>query len=162
MNRQYRRPCFSTLVILILMLACSQLYIIRFSIPSKIPNTLTIDNYDKYLKKKNKFISYTSSQWEKLWLKNIKKWESSKCICHAITKQKTYLQEFLNSTCTARVVVRNTVSDWCFHDDTFQPFWINVKTLEHSSNHNRVIEDLMILLKTNKKYMGKQKLRKLQ
>merc|ERR1711982_212135 len=69
-------------------------------------------------------------------------------ICENIALHKKELTEFLNSTCTARIpyissiVINSTffdssdsnnIFDWCLHDDTFQPFWINVKTYEHSN-----------------------------
>ena len=63
--------------------------------------------------------TYHSSDWEKLWLHNIKIWQKNR-ICEALEKQKDYLQIFLNDTCSAR-----TNTPWCLIDDSVHQVWFH-------------------------------------
>jgi hypothetical protein len=61
--------------------------------------------------------TYHSSEWEKLWLENIDKWQNGG-ICEAIANQQEQVHIFMNDTCTAR-----TDSPWCLIDDSIQQIW---------------------------------------
>jgi len=63
--------------------------------------------------------SYHSSDWEKLWLNNIHKWQHNG-ICEALLEQKEQIGIFMNSTCCA-----HTDTDWCLIDDSVHQFWYN-------------------------------------
>ena len=63
--------------------------------------------------------TYSSSEWEKLWLQNIQIWQNNR-ICDALEKQKDYLQIFLNDTCSAR-----TNTPWCLIDDSIHQVWFH-------------------------------------
>ena len=76
---------------------------------AKIINT-TISSYIK---------TYKSSEWETIWLQNIKEWQK-KNICNALQEQNEYLQIFLNDTCSAR-----TNTPWCLIDDSVHSVWFH-------------------------------------
>jgi hypothetical protein len=59
---------------------------------------------------KRKFLNYTSSEWELLWLENIQDWESNQTICQNILSpdQRHYLLEFEKTICS------HTIDNlWC-------------------------------------------------
>jgi len=62
-------------------------------------------------------VSYYSSEWERLWIENIRKWQNHG-ICEALVKQKKQVFSFMNDTCGAR-----TDTPWCLIDDSVHKFW---------------------------------------
>mmetsp|Transcript_81006 Transcript_81006/g.131255 ORF Transcript_81006/g.131255 Transcript_81006/m.131255 type:complete len:409 (-) Transcript_81006:1172-2398(-) len=62
---------------------------------------------------------YHSSDWEKLWLTNIRTWQNHG-ICQALAAQKEQVRHFMNDTCSAR-----SDTSWCLIDDSIQKFWYN-------------------------------------
>jgi len=85
------------------------------NILSDINNTQNKDpDTSKYITR-----SYHSSDWEKLWLNNIHKWQYNG-ICEALLEQKEQIGIFMNSTCSA-----HTDTDWCLIDDSVHQFWYN-------------------------------------
>lgn len=72
-----------------------------------------------------KFVSYTSSQWEQLWLQNVGLWTKRQSICKVLQspEQSPYMHDFLNLTCSARY--KPPYDHWCIIDDAFQPMWYN-------------------------------------
>mmetsp|Transcript_3956 Transcript_3956/g.5709 ORF Transcript_3956/g.5709 Transcript_3956/m.5709 type:complete len:453 (-) Transcript_3956:75-1433(-) len=76
-------------------------------------------------KNPRKFISYTSSPWEQIWLDNIDSWEKNETICEIMhTPEHTkYMHDFLSSTCTNGF--KPPHSNWCMIDDEIHPLYFN-------------------------------------
>ncbi|GMH46935.1 hypothetical protein TrLO_g2545 [Triparma laevis f. longispina] len=72
-----------------------------------------------------KFVSYTSSPWEELWLSNIGTWQDSKYICEALFDQLETLNKFQWQTCNYYPEGEN--GDWCMKDDSLHQLWWNKK-----------------------------------
>eukprot|EP00543_Licmophora_paradoxa_P008490 CAMPEP_0202445220 /NCGR_PEP_ID=MMETSP1360-20130828/4082_1 /ASSEMBLY_ACC=CAM_ASM_000848 /TAXON_ID=515479 /ORGANISM="Licmophora paradoxa, Strain CCMP2313" /LENGTH=397 /DNA_ID=CAMNT_0049061405 /DNA_START=15 /DNA_END=1208 /DNA_ORIENTATION=+ len=74
-----------------------------------------------------KFLSYESSEWEKMWLENVDEWASNEAICDVLNSdsQKRYVHDFLNATCTNRFQPPH--ESWCVMDDEFpdRPLYYN-------------------------------------
>lgn len=60
---------------------------------------------------------YHSSEWESLWLQNIRVWQEGG-ICQALGKQHMQIRAFMNDTCSAR-----TDTPWCLIDDSVHQLW---------------------------------------
>ena len=74
--------------------------------------------------RKRRFISYTSSKWETMWMDNVNQWAESKQICDVLLNdQAQMVHDFLNLTCTSRYV--GEFSNWCIIDDEYHPLWYN-------------------------------------
>jgi len=72
-----------------------------------------------------RFLRYTSSPWEQLWLDNIGEWQGSLgSLCSAVNSQAAQIHAFLNSTCA----VHYDDPIWCALDDTVQTMWLNKQT----------------------------------
>jgi hypothetical protein len=70
---------------------------------------------------RRKFISYSSSKWEQLWLDKVDEWANTRKICEVILgEQKDMVHDFMNLTCTSFVG-----DQWCRIDDAFRPLWYN-------------------------------------
>ena len=70
---------------------------------------------------RRKFVSYSSSKWELLWLDRVDEWATTQTICQVILgEQKDMVHDFLNLTCTSFVGDK-----WCRIDDAFKPLWYN-------------------------------------
>jgi len=75
---------------------------------------------------KRKFVSYTSSKLEQLWLDNAKQWEKDAEICHALTTlHPALIHQLLNATCTSHFVA--PYNHWCLIDDGLYKLWYNRK-----------------------------------
>jgi len=61
--------------------------------------------------------TYHSSEWETMWLENIRKWQKTG-ICKALGLQRGYVRAFMNDTCSAR-----TDTPWCLIDDSVHALW---------------------------------------
>ena len=61
--------------------------------------------------------TYHSSEWEKLWLDNIGKWQDHG-ICEALANQTEYVHAFMRDTCCAK-----TDTPWCLIDDSVNQYW---------------------------------------
>jgi hypothetical protein len=73
-------------------------------------------------KNRRKFVSYTSSEWEQLWLDHVDEWQEKQQICQVLLNdQLDYVREFLTSMCTSRYLPPN--ENWCKIDDTLYPLW---------------------------------------
>jgi hypothetical protein len=78
---------------------------------------------DRQQKSRRKFISYTSSYFEKLWLEHIEEWENGKKICEVLLDQQaTLIHDWLDLACTQRY---ERPSQWCIIDDAYHPVWYN-------------------------------------
>jgi hypothetical protein len=77
-----------------------------------------------------RFLKYTSSQWEQLWLDNIHVWEKNRQICQQIQSQVQYLRSFMKVVCTH--IYPNT--NWCSVDDSVSNhiWWFNLDTAKIS------------------------------
>jgi hypothetical protein len=74
-----------------------------------------------YTLQHRKFVSYTPSKWEQLWLDNVDEWGKGRKICEVILgEQKDFVHDFLNLTCTSFVGDK-----WCRVDDAVRPIWYN-------------------------------------
>jgi hypothetical protein len=72
---------------------------------------------------RRKFISYTSSYFEKLWLEHVDTWTSEKKICEVLLDQQaSLLHDWLDLACTRRY---EKPSQWCIIDDAQHPVWYN-------------------------------------
>jgi len=71
-----------------------------------------------------KFVSYTSSEWEKIWLENVQEWTDEQRICEVMnTTSSSYMHDFLNATCTTRYEAPH--DNWCIIDDEYRPMYYN-------------------------------------
>lgn len=74
-------------------------------------------------KSRRKFVSYTSSYLERLWLKYVDKWASEQQICDVLLdQQSTLIHDLLNLTCTQRY---RSPYQWCVIDDGQHQLWYN-------------------------------------
>jgi len=84
--------------------------------------------------KKNprKFVSYTSSRWEEIWLANIDDWQKSESICDVMLSPEhvKFMYDFLKSTCTNGF--QDPYSNWCMIDDEMHPMYFN------TDNHDKI------------------------
>ncbi len=76
---------------------------------------------------KRRFVKYTSSDWESLWLENIAEWESNQTVCQNVLspQQREYLKEFQQAICS------HIIEDlWCAVIDPPQssPYMYNLQT----------------------------------
>ena len=70
-----------------------------------------------------KFVSYTSSKWEQLWLDHVDDWARNRSICNILLNQQAELvHDFLLLTCTSFID-----DEWCKVEDGFQSLWYNTK-----------------------------------
>jgi hypothetical protein len=77
-------------------------------------------------KNRRKFVSYTSSEWEQLWLDNVDEWQEKQQICQVLLHdQLLYVREFLTAMCTSRYL--KPQESWCEIDDTLYPLWYDSK-----------------------------------
>jgi len=84
---------------------------------------------------KRKFVSYTSSKLEKLWLDNADMWEKEVEICHALTAlHPALIHQLLNATCTSNFVA--PYSHWCLIDDGMYKLWYN---RENDGTFNKMV-----------------------
>mmetsp|Transcript_29004 Transcript_29004/g.41011 ORF Transcript_29004/g.41011 Transcript_29004/m.41011 type:complete len:391 (+) Transcript_29004:55-1227(+) len=75
---------------------------------------------------RRKFVSYTSSQWEQLWLNHVDQWANRRQICDVlIHDQKEFVHDFLNLTCTSRYAPPHDA--WCIIDDDYRPLFYNTR-----------------------------------
>lgn len=76
---------------------------------------------------RRKFVSYTSSAWEQLWLNNVDSWSRNHSICQVLLEQQLdYVHDFLNLSCTSRYGETPLLypgAKWCVIDDGVQPLW---------------------------------------
>jgi len=73
---------------------------------------------------RRKFLSYESSEWEKLWLEKVDHWATHTQICQVLrNNQQNYIHDFLNLTCTSRYEA--PFDHWCIIDDEYHPLWYN-------------------------------------
>jgi hypothetical protein len=80
--------------------------------------------YSGPTKRRRKFVSYTSSEWELLWLNNVDTWEKEKKICEVLnTEQAHYIHDFLKMLCSSFVAA--PYDSWCVINDDFMPLWYN-------------------------------------
>lgn len=70
-----------------------------------------------------KFLHYTSSAWEELWLQHIDEWTNDHQICQELWKQTAQLKAFFRLLCSAYYPPPN--NQWCILDDTLYPLWFN-------------------------------------
>lgn len=81
----------------------------------------------QYQKSRRKFVSYTPSAWEQIWLDNVDTWARNRTICEHLMsdEQSDFVHDFLNLSCTTRYVeTADYPGDrWCKIDDGFQAFW---------------------------------------
>jgi len=71
---------------------------------------------------RRKFLSYESSEWEKLWLEKVDHWATHTQICQVLlVEQQNYIHDFLNLTCTSRYEA--PFDHWCIIDDEYHPLW---------------------------------------
>jgi hypothetical protein len=75
-------------------------------------------------KSRRKFISYTSSYIERLWMEHVDHWADEKSICDALLDQQSSLiHDLLELSCTARYMP--PYQHWCVIDDFHHPLWYN-------------------------------------
>ena len=68
---------------------------------------------------RRKFVSYTPSKWETMWVNNVQNWTDDEEICKVLMDdQAEYMHDFLNLTCNKRLG-----PDWCGMDDTILPLY---------------------------------------
>jgi hypothetical protein len=81
----------------------------------------------KSLKSTRRFVSYTSSAWEQLWLNHVDSWSRNHSICQVLIEQQMdYIHDFLNLSCTSRYDETPMLypgSKWCIIDDGVRPLW---------------------------------------
>jgi hypothetical protein len=67
--------------------------------------------------KRRKFVSYTPSKWEQLWLDNVDEWaNSTKRFATSFSSiRQTFVHDFMKLTCTSFVG-----DQWCRMDDALQ------------------------------------------
>jgi hypothetical protein len=76
-------------------------------------------------KSPRRFISYTSSTWEKSWLRNVDQHARNHTICEYLLRQMDLVHDFLNLSCTSRYdeTPEYPGRKWCKIDDYFHPLW---------------------------------------
>jgi hypothetical protein len=80
-------------------------------------------------KNRRKFVSYTSSEWEQLWLDHVDEWQEKKEICQVLLNdQLDYVREFISSMCTSRYLP--PYESWCILDDIVYPLWYDTNSTE--------------------------------
>lgn len=84
-----------------------------------IKNFVLLDHTAKEAKKKSsrRFLNYTSSVWEMMWLHNISQWEEEQSICQNLLslEQAEFLHKFQVTLCTHHL----EASPWCAVDDPY-------------------------------------------
>jgi len=87
---------------------------------------------DPPTKNPRKFVSYTSSSWEKMWLDNIDEWQKNESICDVLLSPEhtKFMYDFLKSTCTNDF--KAPYSNWCMIDDEMHPLYFNTE------NHDKI------------------------
>ena len=86
---------------------------------------------------KLKFLNYTPSTWEQIWLDQIKSIEHDRSLmCQLISKQSKWVKDFTLSTCN----YFSKESGWCKIEDTYETFWMNLTTFEIIYGKNRLPE----------------------
>lgn len=78
---------------------------------------------------RRRFIKYTPSLWEQLWLDNIHGWEKERLICKKLKSeaQFPFVRAFMKTTCTYQY----EGTPWCIVDDGTgekRRFWFNLDT----------------------------------
>lgn len=106
----------------------------------EIPLTSTSDKVQSppsSIRRGMKFINYTSSLWEKIWLDQISELQGSpNKICELMGQQSDFSRRFLRSTCTHFSTY--DTGDWCQIQDGHQTFWFHLRTGELRIGRNRV------------------------
>ena len=69
-------------------------------------------------KRSRRFLNYTSSQWELMWLENIQVWEKNRTICENVlsSEQEPFLRKFQETICTHHI----EDSSWCAVQDPYE------------------------------------------
>jgi len=97
--------------------------------------TNTNSNSNTNRSDRRRFVSYHSSEWEKLWLANVKEWSHDPPrgdICGNVKNQtERFVRRFMAETCTARA----EGNPWCLVDDTYVPYWYDVDRHVVSMKH---------------------------
>lgn len=88
---------------------------------TKLGSAKAPQNTNKNKCNQRKFVKYTSSKWEQIWLDNIERWQDEKYICDALFDQLEYLNKFMYSTCS----YFPEGSTWCMKDDSLNQLWWN-------------------------------------
>lgn len=81
--------------------------------------------------RRRKFVSYTSSTWEQLWLDNVDQWAQNQSICSVLMEdQISYVHDFMNLSCTNRYDETPAYlgAKWCKIDDAWAPIWYDTAT----------------------------------
>jgi hypothetical protein len=98
---------------------------------------LNLENTANGKKNRRKFVSYTSSEWEQLWLDNVDEWQEKKEICQVLLNdQLSYVREFISSMCTSRY--RKPYESWCLLDDTIYPLWYDTNSTEQGFKRSKL------------------------
>eukprot|EP00590_Aulacoseira_subarctica_P011128 CAMPEP_0172430060 /NCGR_PEP_ID=MMETSP1064-20121228/52917_1 /TAXON_ID=202472 /ORGANISM="Aulacoseira subarctica , Strain CCAP 1002/5" /LENGTH=427 /DNA_ID=CAMNT_0013175851 /DNA_START=94 /DNA_END=1377 /DNA_ORIENTATION=+ len=73
---------------------------------------------DSAKKSSRRFLNYTSSQWELMWLENIQEWEKNRTICENVlsSEQEPFLHKFQETICTHHI----EDSSWCAVQDPYE------------------------------------------
>mmetsp|Transcript_20149 Transcript_20149/g.28681 ORF Transcript_20149/g.28681 Transcript_20149/m.28681 type:complete len:350 (+) Transcript_20149:317-1366(+) len=113
-----KRQSVWILGILFAMLLC-QVYLFVLLPRNTVPSSLPLQVKESHTKKKirRRFLNYTSSQWESMWLQNISQWEKDRSICENLqsSEQAEYLHKFQTTLCTHHPLA----SAWCAVDDPY-------------------------------------------
>jgi hypothetical protein len=78
---------------------------------------------------RRKFVSYTSCDWERLWLDNVQNWTEEEEICQVFydhESNRRYMHAFLDLLCTS-TILDSTHQDWCVMDDDYRPLFYHTK-----------------------------------
>lgn len=86
---------------------------------------------DSDVRTARRFVKYTSSEWEQLWLDNIAVWEKNRQICQQLKSQVDYLRSFMKVLCTH--IYPQT--PWCSVNDGVSQtiWWFHLGTAKVSS-----------------------------
>lgn len=75
-------------------------------------------------KRRRRFVSYSSSDWELYWLDNVDKLQHGKSICDVIVNEQAhYIHDFFNLLCSSRLDA--PYDKWCVIDDDSTTMWYN-------------------------------------
>jgi len=125
------KVCYQVCLVVVFLIYCC----IWREAPQK--STIVISNkrvrhVSNLKKSRRRFVNYTSSQWELLWLQNIQKWEKEMTICDHVfsSEQAQFLHKFQLSLCTHHI----ENSDWCAVVDpyAYSSYFYNKKNLTYA------------------------------
>lgn len=72
---------------------------------------------------RRKFVSYVSSQWEKMWISRIEEWTKEQRICEIILEeQASFTREYLENTCA----FFDKETNLCMLGDTVETIWLDL------------------------------------